>query len=75
MGNRFNANHAFSRIMALNIRCLLSISNLCHGNSSNQNESYMLIPEYGAGGLETIPANMSIAIATTVLHPGPTLPA
>lgn len=61
--------------MALNILCLLSISNLCHGNSSNQNESYMSIPEYGAGGLETILANMSIAIATTVLHPGPTLPA
>lgn len=74
MANRLNANHAFSRIMVLHIFCLLSIFNLCHGGSSNHNESYMLTPEYGAGGLETIQANMSIAIATTVLHPGPTLP-
>lgn len=75
MGNRFNANLAFSRIMALRILCLLSISKLCYGDSSNRNETYMLAPEYGTGGLETIQANMSIAIATTVLHPGPTLPA
>lgn len=35
----------------------------------------MLTPEYGAGGLEAIQANISIAIAATILHPGPTFTA
>lgn len=72
MGNRFNA---FLRILALVILCLLSVSHLCHGNSSIQNDSYLLAPEYGAGDLEMIRANIPIAITTTILHPGPTLPA
>lgn len=61
--------------MALKILCILSTSNICHGDSSNQHGSYMLTPDYGANGLGTLQANISIAIATTILHPGPTLSA
>ena len=78
MGNRCNATYVFSWTTALNLQVLylLFLFSLCHGESSNQNGSYyMLAPEHGAGGLETIQSNVSIAIATTVLHPGPMLPA
>ncbi|KAH8660470.1 hypothetical protein BX600DRAFT_467742 [Xylariales sp. PMI_506] len=73
MGSRFNAIHALSRFrVAIITLCLLSIASVCRADLSNQNASYMLTPEHGAGGLETIQANTSIAIATTVLRPGTT---
>lgn len=77
MRNRPNANHIFSRFLAWNILYLLSSTTLCHADPypSHQDESYTLTPDHDAGGLQTIQANISIAIATTILHPGPTLPA
>ncbi|KAJ5722709.1 hypothetical protein N7488_000744 [Penicillium malachiteum] len=68
MGNRLDT---FLKILALTVISggLLSGSNFW--NSSRQNESHGLAPEHGT---ETIQNNASIAIATTVLNPGDTLP-
>ncbi|KAJ5161823.1 hypothetical protein N7492_007215 [Penicillium capsulatum] len=74
MGNLSNPSRLYLRFTGFIIFCLLLISNLSHGDSSKQNQSYVLSPENGTGFLETR-ANISIAIATTVLHPPPTLPA
>lgn len=50
---------------------LLSIFSFCYGKSSTVNGSYILVPEQEVGGFVMTQANISIAIASTVLHPGP----
>lgn len=72
MGGLFNPTNSFL-LMGLGLLCLLLFSKLSHGDSSIQNQPYVLPPENGAGFLKT-QANVSIAIATTVLHPPSTLP-
>jgi hypothetical protein len=68
------ATDVFLRAPTLTIVCLLSILSLCKGLSPNQDERYGQAAQLGASGLDAIQANISIAIATTVLHPGPLLP-
>jgi hypothetical protein len=75
MGKHLHNTHTSSQIIVLNILYILSMIHRCHGHLSNQHESYMLAPEHGADGLERIQANISIAIATTIIHPRPTLSA
>ncbi|KAJ5689104.1 hypothetical protein N7462_003496 [Penicillium macrosclerotiorum] len=70
----YNFFLAFSRTLALAVLSLLFISDLSNGNSLNQNQSYILGPEYGTAGLESVRVDASFAIATTILRPGPILP-
>ncbi|KAJ5641361.1 hypothetical protein N7490_005361 [Penicillium lividum] len=69
-----NLFNAFSRVLALNVIWLVFISELCHGNSLSHNHSYTLAPEYRTDDVGSIRADVSLAIATTILRPGPTLP-
>lgn len=66
-------NPFFLWSVTLNLLFALCISNICHAELLNQCEPYALHPEYRLGSFEGQP-NTSIAIATTVLSPGPALP-
>lgn len=69
----FQTNHTLSWFVALNVLCVLSVGGLWYRSSLNNNENHALARK-STVGLDTIQPDASIAIATTILHPGPTLP-
>ncbi|KAJ5351019.1 hypothetical protein N7541_008746 [Penicillium brevicompactum] len=66
-------NQTLSWILALSVLGIVSIYGLWYGNSSSKSENHTLARK-STGGFDTIQPDVSIAIATTILHPGPTLP-
>jgi hypothetical protein len=75
MGSLWDSKHILLQVGALVLLFSLLIPSICRGDSSNRSESYepyVRHSQHGADGLRTIQPNISIAIATTVLHPEPT---
>lgn len=74
MSNRFNGICTFFWIAASSILGFLILFNVSSGASSHQNETVIHASQYWDGGLDaTTQNNITVAIATTVLHPGPSL--
>ena len=73
MGSQFNVLNVSLRFMTSRALCFLLLLKVCLADLRDDSETCTLTPEHGTSGIDTIRANTSIAIATTVLKPPPTL--
>ena len=74
MSNRFNGIYTFFWVAVSSLLGILILFNFSCGTSSQQNETVIHASQYWKGGSDTTPKNdITVAIATTVLHPGPGL--